>query len=102
MSNLPILSSSLGVGMTRLDRQITREVVQAKGFGTVLSAQEIAKVEAVANVTEAALVATAHVSSVEALLMGQVPHAEARLRHIADAGCAGMGYVVMSMGRQIR
>lgn len=102
MANLPILGSGVGLGTTRLDRQITREVVQSKGFGTVLSAREIAKVEAVANVTEAALVATAHVSSVEALLMSQVPHAEARLRHIADAGCAGMGYVVMSMGRHLR
>jgi hypothetical protein len=102
MSNLPILSTSVGMVPGKLDRQISREVSQTKGFGMVLSAREIAKVEAVANVTEAALVATAHVSSVEALLIGQVPHAEARLRHIADAGCAGMGYVVMSMGRQIR
>lgn len=101
MSNLPILANG-GLASAKLDRRITREVAEAKGFGAVLAAREIAKVEAVANVTEAALVATAHVSSVEALLMSQVPHAEARLRHIADAGCAGMGYVVVSMGREIR
>lgn len=102
MSNLPMLPTSARLAPTRLERRINNEVAQAKGFGQVLSAREVAKVEAVANVTEAALVATAHVSSVEALLMNQVPHAEGRLKHIADAGCAGMAYVVMAMGREIR
>jgi hypothetical protein len=28
----------------------------------------------------------------------RTPHAEARLRHIADAGCAGMANVVLRTG----
>jgi hypothetical protein len=67
----------------------------------MVSAQEIAKVESVAEVTEAALLATSHVSAVEGLLVAQTPHAEARLRHIADAGCVGLASIVMRTGSRI-
>ena len=102
MSDLPALSN-LGQqlsGAGRLERQTSREIAQAKGYGSVVSARGIANVEALAQVTEAALLATSHVSAVEALLVSRTPHAEARLRHIADAGCTGMATVVLRTGSQ--
>ena len=103
MSNLPALSG-LGqqlIGGGRIERQISREIAQAKSCGSVVSARGIANVEALGQVTEAALLATSHVSAVEALLVSRTPHAEARLRHIADAGCTGMATVVLRTGSQI-
>jgi hypothetical protein len=99
MSYLPVLSSLNELATTRIERQASREVARAQAHGVVLAARESAKVEAIASVTEAALVATSHVSAVEALLVARTPHAEARLRHIADGGCAAMASVVMRMGR---
>ncbi len=103
MSNLPALSN-LGEQLTgagRVQRRTSREIAQAKGYGSVVSARSVASVEAVAQITEAALLATSHVSAVEGLLVRRTPHAEARLRHIADAGCTGMATIVLKTGSQI-
>jgi hypothetical protein len=100
MSNLPALST-LGNelnGIGKLERQTSREIARARAYGATVSAREIAKVEAVAQISEAALLATSHVSAVEALLISRTPHAEARLRHIADAGCTGMATIVLRAG----
>jgi hypothetical protein len=99
MSNLPAMSPAGGRMSRRMDRQLDRAVAQAHGWGQAVAAQEMAKIDAIADVTEAALVATSHVSVMEALLVARTPHAEGRLRHIADAGTAGMANVVLGMGR---
>lgn len=101
MSNLPVPSSIGELATTRIARQASREITRAQAHGAIVTAQETAKVEAIANVTEAALLATSHVSAVEALLMERTPHAEARLKHIADAGCAGMASIVLGVGRRV-
>jgi hypothetical protein len=98
MSNLPALSSLGELADGRVERQASREITRAHAYGAAVSAREIAKVEALAQITEAALLATSHVSAVEALLVTRTPHAEARLRHIADAGCTGMASVVLGTG----
>jgi hypothetical protein len=102
MSNLPVLSGvaepSYGRGWWR---QAAKEIVRSKARSSVISASGVAGVEAIAEVTEAALMATSHVSAVEAMLVRVTPHAEARLRHIADAGCIGMANVVMSTRNRI-
>ena len=73
----------------------------AQAYGAMASAQEGARVQALAQVSESALLATSHVSALEGLLVSRTPHAEARLRHIADAGCAGMASIVLGMGGRI-
>jgi hypothetical protein len=103
MSNLPALSA-LGNelnGTGRIERRTSREISGARAYGQTISAHEIAKVEAVAQISEAALLATSHVSAVEALLVSRTPHAEARLRHIADAGCTSMATIVLRAGSRI-
>lgn len=102
MSNLPV-PAGFGDGLSSraVTRQASREVARARAYGSVVSAGETAKIEAVAQVTEAALLATSHISAMEALLVSRTPHAEARLKHIADAGCVGMAGVVFETGRKI-
>jgi hypothetical protein len=97
---LPVLSA-LGGPVARPGRQASREVAVIRASATVAAAREAAKVEAVAQVTETALIAAGRVSAVEALLVAHCPHAEARLRHIADAGVAGMANVVLGMERRL-
>jgi hypothetical protein len=100
-SNLPVLSTLNELTNTRITRQASREIAKARAYGATISAMESAKVEAIAQVTETALMATSHVSAVEALLIERTPHAESRLRHIADAGCTGMANVVLGTGRRV-
>ena len=102
MSELPGLPALRSVGSVgRLDRQSNRQLTAVRTAGQLAAAREAAKLEAIAEVTEIALLATSHVSAVEALLVMRTPHAETRLRHIADAGCTGMASVVLGMGRRM-
>src|SRR5437763_107807 len=101
MSNLPAISTLGELANTRIERQASKEISRARAYGAAVSARETAKVEAIAQVAEAALLATSHVSAMEGLLVGRTPHAEVRLRHIADAGCTGMASIVMSTGSRI-
>lgn len=96
---LPALAPLGELGSSKIERQVSREITQVKARNAIAAAHHIGRVEAIAQVTEAALMATSHVSAVEALLVARTPHAEARLRHIADAGCAGMANVVLSTAR---
>ncbi len=101
MSNLPVRAALAPQGAFSPERRASREIIKARAYGQTISAQEEAKVEAIAQVTETALLATAHVSAMESLLITQAPHAEQRLRHLADAGCAGMAGVVLGVGRRV-
>jgi hypothetical protein len=86
---------------TRVDRLASRELGRVHAQRTVAAARESARVEIIAEVTESALLAASHVAAVEALLVARTPHAEGRLRHIADAGCIGMTDVVIRAGRRV-
>jgi hypothetical protein len=101
VQNLPALSRYGDLGNRSVERQMTKEMTRVRAYGLAVSAREIAKVEAVANVTEAALLATSHISAIEALLIGRTPHAEDRLRHVADAGTAGLANIVLKTSSQI-
>jgi hypothetical protein len=101
MPHLPALSPLGELVSSKIERQVSREIIRVKAGSTVAAAQHIGRVEAIAQVTETALLATSHVSAIEALLVVRTPHAEGRLRHIADAGCAGMANVVLSSARSI-
>ncbi len=87
---------------SRAERQTGRALERVQGQQTVLTAQEVGRVETIAEVTEAALMAVAHVSALESLLITWTPHAEQRLRHIADAGTLGMTEIVLAASRRCR
>ena len=101
MRTLPALNTTAQLAGSRFDRQSNRELSAVRTAGHLAAAREAAKLEAIAEVTEIALLATSHISAVEALLVMRTPHAETRLRHIADAGCTGMASVVLGMGRRM-
>jgi hypothetical protein len=101
--NLPV-PATRGLLATRFERQTAKELEGINAQAAVECARERAagaieasRVEAIADVTAHALIATAHLSATESMLITQVPHAEQRLRHIADAGAAGMANVVLGM-----
>jgi hypothetical protein len=101
MSNLvPVSRPSNELARPDLDRTTARELQRIQSGGIVLAARHMATVNAIADVTETALVAAAHVSATEAMLSNQYPYAELRLQHIADAGCASLAGVVLAMGRR--
>jgi len=86
---------------SRVERQTGRALERIRASQAVATAHEVAKVEVIQDVTEAALMATANVSAIEALLVARTPHAEGRLRTIADAGALGMAEVVMKARRSV-
>ena len=95
---MPYSDSGGSLLPSRLNRQTTRELARIRASGALTAARSAAKVEAISEVTGRALVATAHVSAIEGLLIQRTPHAAARLQHIADTGAIGMSNVVLRMG----
>ncbi len=86
---------------SRVERQTGRALERIRAGQAVVTAREVAKVEVIQDVTEAALMATANVSAIEALLVARTPHAEGRLKHIADSGAIGMAEVVLKARRSV-
>jgi hypothetical protein len=101
MASLPEVITGEGIVPTRTERQAARQIASYRAAGAVAAARECAKVEAIAEVATTALIAASDVSAMEALVVERTPHAEARLRHIADAGAAGMANVVLKMGGRL-
>jgi hypothetical protein len=97
MAALPVLSA---LGTPALSRRTSKEVALIQANQSLAAAREAARVETIAEVTQVALSAASRVSTVEALLVSRTPHAELRLRHIADAGVASMAAVVMGVERR--
>lgn len=87
---------------SRAERQKQRALECVRADQQVAAAEEAAKVEVIAEVTETALLATSHVSAIESALADRVPHAEGRLRQIANAGALGMTDVVVKTGRKVQ
>ncbi len=86
----------------RIERQTSRALARVRGQQAVLSAQTVGRVAILADVTEAALLATSHIAAVETLLVTRTPRAEERLRHIADAAALGMTEIVLDTNRRCR
>lgn len=81
------------------DRRAGRELTKIRQATDLVVARRNAQIDAIESVTEAALLATAHVSALEAHLVGLVPHADNRLRHVADGGAMAMANVVTKLAR---
>ena len=93
-----------GFLQTRTERQTSRALEQVRSRQAIATAQEIARVEIIADTSQAALLAASHVSLLEELLATRTSRVAAaeRLRHIADAGALGMTEVVLNAGRRCR
>jgi hypothetical protein len=78
----------------KLDRQIERMDAQALA---VQHADQL-RIGRVEQATARGLVAVAQISSLEATLTQAVPHAEGRLRAVADAGTISIAGIVARSG----
>jgi hypothetical protein len=87
--------STGGRGLSRDERRAMGAIGRCRTEAAVTAA----KIDAVAAVTTTALIATAEVSSIEAMLVSRTPHAARRLAYVADAGVSRMAHEVLSMGR---
>jgi hypothetical protein len=87
---------------SRIERQTGRAVARVQARQAVVTAQQIGRVETIADVTEAALLATSHIAALESLLVTRTPRAEERLRHISDAAALGMTEIVLTASRRCR
>lgn len=87
--------------VTLATERTSREITLIYARGSLLAAQEVAKVEAIAEVAEAALLATSRVARLEAVLATHTPHAAGRLQFIAEAAALGTAGVVQQTGRKL-
>jgi hypothetical protein len=99
MSNLPVLAT--GFGLSRTDRRVAKEIALTRAASSALAAREAAKIMALAEVADTALVAVAEVSSLEALLVMRTPHAARRLSYVADRASDAIATVVVKTGRSL-
>jgi hypothetical protein len=86
---------------TRAQRRAARDITRIRIRGAVVTAREITKVEAVADVAESALLSASEVSSLEAALVQRNPQARGRLELIADSASSAMADVVIRTGRNL-
>ena len=103
-SSLVRSGGSVGGGLvpTRLERQMVRDVTVARAHGAIMAARELAKVEAISDITQGALMETSQISEIEMLLFARSPHAGERLKQIADCGVAAIADVVLRAGRSMK
>lgn len=84
---------------SRAERTKGKELERIRHSTDLSIARHCAAIDVVESVTESALLATAHVSALEGYLLQRVPHAEARLRHVADGGCIAMANIVSKLAK---
>lgn len=89
-------------GLSRLDRQVAREVASIQAASSVQAAREMASIQAITEVTEEALLCASEVSQVAHMLASRSPFAAEALGSIAQAGICAMGDVVIRSGRTLR
>lgn len=94
-----LVTQSRALMDSRNQRGANRELARIRQNTEVVTATHLAEVDVAQTITEAALIATASLSVLEAHLTSLVPHAEPRLRHIADAGAMAMAQTVVKAGR---
>lgn len=98
-SNLPVPTG--GLSLSRLERRAAKDIALTRVASSVLAARESAKIDAITEVVETALLNAAELSNLEGLLVARTPHAAGRLAYINDRACMAMGGVVTRMSRSL-
>jgi hypothetical protein len=97
----PLVIASGGWLASREQRRAARDITRTRLRGAVITAREVTRIDAVEDIAQAALLAASHVSALEVALVQQTPHAQARLKHIADSSSVALGSIVTHAGRGI-
>jgi hypothetical protein len=101
MPNHPLPFSSSALGLTRTERRVAKEITTIRAASTVLAAREAAKLDAISDVAEVALLNAGELSCIEQVLVARSPHAAGRFGYITDRACVAMGGVVTQMARRL-
>lgn len=99
-SDLPARFGPPSLGISRVDRQVGRQLERVRGRAAVEAEEQLSRVRLIEAVAEEATLATGHLAQVEALLVQAAPHAQARISGIADAAAIGMANLVVRAGRE--
>lgn len=100
MANLPVPSSS-GLGLTRVERRVAKEIALTRAVTSVVAAREVAKLDAIAEVGETALTNAALVTDCESFLVARNPAFAGRAAYISDRTTMAMGTVLTRMARSL-
>jgi hypothetical protein len=86
--------STVGRGLSRDDRRALGAISRFRTEAAVTAA----RIDAIAAVTQTALIDTADVASTQAILVTRTPHAAGWLAYVAETGVLRMAGEVRSMG----
>jgi hypothetical protein len=101
MADLPVLASSRGLGLTRVERRAAKEIALTRAASSVLAARESAKADAIADVGETVLLDAFDLTCLESALVTRNPAFAGRAAFINDRTCISMGKVVTRMSRSL-
>lgn len=97
MSHYP-LERRRGLLPDRLGDRLERSLQHREAHGALEKHDDQLRIERVEEATARGLVAAGQIAGLERTLVHAVPHAEARLRAIADAGTIGIAGIVARSG----
>jgi hypothetical protein len=100
-SLIPFPESFSGLSL-REERQLDREKARIHANSSLMAARQVAKIEAITEITEEALFRASEVASITGMLVQRTPQAETALNHIASAGITAMADVVVRSGRSCK
>jgi hypothetical protein len=100
MAFLPVPASS-ALGLTRAERRVAKEIAAVRAASTAVAAREAAKLDAITEVAETALLNAGELACIEQLLVLRTPHAAGRFGFIGDRATMAMGGVVTQMARRL-
>jgi len=99
MSGLPAPYRSGGLVPSKLDRAISKELARIDGATELGKHSDRQRIDRIMEATQRGQVAVAAISGLELTLVQGVPHAQARITAIADAGAMGIARVVYEAGQ---
>ena len=86
--------------LTMVERQLNQQRAIARTEGNALAARQVARIDAIAEVTEEAMLSAAEVATFAEILIRRTPFAAEELQFIARTGIAAMGEVVLRTNRR--
>ena len=101
MAELPVLASSRALGLARVERRAAKEIAATRAASSVLAAREAAKIDAIAEVGQTAMLNAFDLTCLEGALVARTPAFAGRAAYIGDRACIGMGNVLTRMSRSL-
>lgn len=98
MAGLPVPYSN-GLGLTKIDRQVSRALAQIDAAVLVASHRDRAQIDRVAGTAEHGMVRAAQLGALEAVLIQSAPQSAGYVHTVAVGGALGIAAAVYEAGR---